>query len=154
VGHLSAYFHSCGQGLPSTLSMTSTTVVFYLGDEIFALHTPILVTIEPHSTAILRIELAADRSTSTWKAHFDTLQAHHFSSLGLASDRGVGLVAGYREAHPEALWVRDQFHEFHDLFNLRSQWERKAYGAIAKEDAAARKLHHAKSESNLNKRLL
>jgi hypothetical protein len=154
VGHLSTYFHSCGQGLPSTLSMTSTTVVFYLGDEIFALHTPILVTIEPHSTAILRIELAADRSASTWKAHFDTLQAHHFSSIGLASDRGVGLVAGYRAAHPEALWVSDQFHEFHDLFNLRSQWERKAYGAIAKEDAAARKFHHAKSESNLNKRLL
>jgi hypothetical protein len=154
VGYLSAYFHSYGQGLPSTLSMPSTTVVFYLGDGIFALHTPIWVTIEPHSTAILRIELAADRSAATWKAHFDTLQAHHFSSIGLASDRGVGLVAGYREAHPEALWVSDQFHAFHDLFNLRSQWERKAYGAIAKEDAAARKFHHAKSESNLNKRLL
>ena len=66
----------------------------------------------------------------------------------------MGLVAGYREAHPEALWVSDQFHEFHDLFNLRSQWERKAYGAIAKEDDATRKFHHAKSESNLNKRLL
>jgi hypothetical protein len=154
VGHLSAYFHSYGQGLPSTLSMTSTTVVFYLGDEIFALHPPILVTIEPHSTAILRIELAADRSASPWKAHFDTLQAHHFSSSGMASDRGVGLVAGYREAHPEALWVSDQFHEFHDLFNLRSPWERKAYGAIAQQDAAARKFHHAKSESNLHKRLL
>jgi hypothetical protein len=154
VGHLSASFQAYGQGLPSTLSMPSQTVVFYLGDEIVALHTPILVTIEPHSTAMLRIELAADRSASTWKAHFDTLQAHHFSSIGLASDRGVGLVAGYREAHPEALWVSDQFHEFHDLFNLRSQWERKAYGAIAKEDDAVRKFHHAKSESNLRKRLL
>src|SRR5919197_3714531 len=108
VGHLSASVQSGGQGLPSTLSMTSTTVVFYLGDELFALHTPILVTIEPHSTAMLRIELAADRSASTWKAHFDTLQAPHFSSLGLASDRGVGLVAGSREAHPAALWVSDQ----------------------------------------------
>src|SRR6266849_7151550 len=43
VGHLSAYFHYYGQGLPSTLSMPSTTVVLYLGDEIFAIHTPILV---------------------------------------------------------------------------------------------------------------
>lgn len=154
VGHLSEYFQYYGQGLPSTLSMTSTTVVFYLGDEIFALHTPILVTIEPHSTAILRIELAADRSASTWKAHFEPLHEHHFVSIGMASDRGVGLVAGYRKAHPEALWVSDQFHEFHDLFNLRAQWERKAYGTIAKEDDAARKFHHAKSESNLNKRLL
>jgi hypothetical protein len=154
VGHLSASLHSYGQALPSTVSMTSQTVVFYLSDELFALHTPILVTVEPHSTAILRIELAPDRSASTWKAHFTTLQAHHFASLGMASDRGMGLVAGYREAHPETLWVSDQFHEFHDLFNLRPQWERKAYGAIAKEDAAARKFHHAQSEANLNKRLL
>ncbi len=154
VGHLSAYFHYYGQGLPSTLSMPSTTVVLYLGDEIFAIHTPILVTIEPQSTAMLRIELATDRSASTWKAHFETLHEHHFSSIGMASDRGVGLVAGYREAHPEALWVSDQFHEFHDLFHLRPQWERKAYSAIAKEDDAIRKFHHAKSESNLNKRLI
>src|SRR2546422_7143893 len=154
VGHLSEYFQYYGQGLPSTLSMPSKTVVFYLGDEIFAIHTPILVTIEPQSTAMLRIELATDRSASTWKAHFETLHEHHFSSIGMASDRGVGLVAGYREAHPEALWVSDQFHEFHDLFNLRPQWERKAYSTIAKEDEAARKFHHAKSESNLSKRLL
>src|SRR5713226_6124378 len=154
VGHLSAYFQYYGQGLPSTLSMPSKTVVFYLGDEIFAIHTPILVTIEPQSTAILRIELATDRSVSTWKAHFETLHEHHFSSIGMASDRGVGLVAGYREAHPEALWVSDQFHEFQDLFHLRTQRERKAYSAIAKEDDAIRKFHHAKSESNLNKRLI
>jgi hypothetical protein len=154
VGHLSEYFHYYGQGLPSTLSMPSKTVVFYLGDEIFAIHTPLLVTIEPQSTAMLRIELATDRSASTWKAHFETLHDHHFSSIGMASDRGVGLVAGYREAHPEALWVRDQFHEFHDLFNWRPQWERKASSAIAKDDDAIRQFHHAKSEPNLNKRLL
>jgi hypothetical protein len=154
VGHLSAYFQYYGQALPSTLTMTSKTVVFYLGDEIFALQAPILVTIEPQSTAILRIELATDRSASTWKAHFETLQAHRFHSIGMASDRGVGLVAGYREAHPDALWVGDQFHEFHDLFHLRAQWERKAYGAIAKEDEAVRKFHQAKSEANLSKRLI
>jgi hypothetical protein len=154
VGHLSEYFQHYGRALPSTLTMTSKTVVFYLGDEIFAIQAPILVTIEPHSTAILRIELATDRSASTWKAHFTTLQAHRFHSIGMASDRGVGLVAGYREAHPEALWVSDQFHECHDLFNLRSQWERKAYGAIAKEDEAARKFHQAKSEAHLSKRLI
>jgi hypothetical protein len=154
VGHLSAYFQYYGQALPSTLTMTSKTVVFYLGDEIFALQAPILVTIEPQSTAILRIELATDRSASTWKAHFETLQAHRFHSIGMASDRGVGLVAGYREAHPDALLVGDQFHEFHDLFHLRAQWERKAYGAIAKEDEAVRKFHQAKSEANLSKRLI
>ena len=153
VGHLSACFQQYGQALPSTVSMTSQTVVFYLSDEIFAIQAPILVTIEPQSTTILHIELATDRSASTWKAHFDTLKDHHFHSLGMASDRGIGLVAGYREACPEALWVGDHFHEFRGLFAMRLQWEKKAYSAIAKEDEAIRKFHHAKSESNLNKRL-
>ena len=129
-------------------------MVFSLSDEIFAIHAPILVTIEPHSTPMLHIELATDRSASTWKAHFDTLKAHHFPSVGMASDRGLGLVAGYRDACPDALWVGDHFHEFRGLFDVRLQWEKKAYGTIAKEDEALRKVHHAKSESNLNKRLI
>ena len=154
VGHLSTCFQQYGQALPSTVSMPSQSMVFYLSDEIFAIHAPILVTIEPHSTTMLHIELATDRSASTWKAHFDTLKAHHFHSVGMASDRGLGLVAGYRDACPDALWVGDHFHEFRGLFDVRLQWEKKAYGAIAKEDEALRKFHHAKSASNLNKRLI
>src|SRR5262249_38709413 len=69
------------------------------------------------------------------------------------SDRGVGLVAGYHAACEEALWVCDYFHEFQDLFTLRHQLERKAYAAIRQEDEAAQKFAHAKSESNLHKRL-
>ena len=53
-----------------------------------------------------------DRSADTWRGHFEALEAHHFSSLGLASDRGLGLVAGYRAACDMALWVVDYFHEF------------------------------------------
>jgi hypothetical protein len=60
----------------------------------FAIHPPSLGTIAPQSTALLRIELATDRSASTWKAHCETLHDHHCSSIGMASDRGVGLVAG------------------------------------------------------------
>ena len=73
--------------------MAEHTVVFYLSDEIFARHQPILVTIEAHSTAILKIQLASDRSAETWKAHFDDLGAHRFHSIGMVSDRGRGLVA-------------------------------------------------------------
>ena len=69
-------------------------MVFYLSDEIFARHQPIVVTIEAQSTAILKMQLAADRSAETWKAHFEDLGHHRFHSIGMASDRGVGLVAG------------------------------------------------------------
>jgi hypothetical protein len=127
--------------------------VFYLSDEIFAIQAPILVTIDALSTTILKIELASDRSAETWQAHFEALEAHVFCCLGMASDRGVGLVAGYHAAFEAALWVCDYFHEFQDLFHVLHQWERKAYGAIGKEDEAARKWENAKSEANFAKRL-
>src|SRR6266571_7863172 len=88
-----------------------------LSDEIFAIRAPILVTIDAQSTAILNIELASDRSAKTWETHVQALGAHRFHSLGMASDRGVGLQAGYQAAWQEGFWVCDQFHEFQDLFN-------------------------------------
>lgn len=153
VGYLSECFQHYGAALPSTLSMGKHTVVFYLSDEIFARHQPILVTIEAQSTAILKIQLASDRSAETWKAHFDDLGAHRFHSLGMASDRGRGLVAGYQAACQDARWVCERFHEFRDLFDRRRQLERKAYAAIAKEHEAAQTFHNAKSEAHLHKRL-
>jgi len=153
VGYLSERFQPYGAALPSTLSMAEHTVVFYLSDEIFARHQPILVTIEAQSTAMLKMQLASDRSAETWKAHFDDLGAHRFYSIGMASDRGRGLVAGYHAACQDARWVCDRFHEFQALFDRRRQLERKAYGAIAKEDEAVHTFHNAKSEATLHKRL-
>ena len=153
LGYLSQFFHSAGQALPSTLLMPSKKLVFYLSDEIFAIHAPILVTIDAQSTAILNIELASDRSAATWKAHFEALEQHHFVSLGMASDRGKGVVAGYQAACDMALWVADYFHEFQDLFEVRHQLERQAYAAINKEYEAARRFAKARSEANLCKRL-
>ncbi len=153
LGYLSQFFQSAGQTLSSTLVMPSKKLVFYLSDEIFAIQAPILVTIDAQSTAILNIELASDRSAETWKAHFEALEDHQFFSLGMASDRGTGLVAGYQAACDMALWVADYFHEFRDFFKLLHQLERKAYTAIAKEYDAARTFANAKSESNLQKRL-
>jgi hypothetical protein len=153
LGYLSQFFQSAGQRLPSTLVMPSKTFVFYLSDEIFAIHAPILVTIDARSTTILNIELAADRSAETWKAHFEALDHHHFVSLGMASDRAKGLVAGYQAACDMALWVAEYFHEFQDLFEVLHQLERKAYAAMNKEYDAARTFANAKSEANLHKRL-
>jgi hypothetical protein len=153
LGSLSQFFHSAGQVLPSTLVMPSKKLVFSLSDEIFAIHAPILVPIDAHSTAILNIELASDRSAETWKTHFEALENHHFFSLGMASDRGTGVVAGDQTACDMALWVAEYVHEFHDLFEVRNQWERKAYAAINKEYEAARRFANARSECNLQKRL-
>jgi hypothetical protein len=153
VGYLSECFQTYGRALPSTLSMTESKVVFYLSDEIFARPQPLLVTIEAQSPAILKIPLASDRSAQTWKAHFADLGEHRFHSIGMASDRGVGLVAGYQLACQDARWGCDRFHAFQDLFDRRQQLERKAYAAIANEAEAATTFHNAKSEAHLHKRL-
>jgi hypothetical protein len=153
VGYLSESLRDDGRCVPSTLSMPHQKVVCYLSDEIFAIRTPILVTIDAQSTAILKIELASDRSAKTWETHFHDLGAHRFHSLGMASDRGVGLQAGYQAACQDGCWVCDQFHEFPDLFNRCHHLERKAYGAIGKEVEAAETFANAKSEANLQKRL-
>jgi len=126
VGYLSQFFHRAGQTLPSTLVIPSKKLVFYLSDAMFALHTPILVTIDARSTTILNIELASERSADTWRAHCEALAEHQFFSLGMASDRGLGLVAGYQAACDMALWVADYFHEFRDLFEVLHPLERKA----------------------------
>jgi hypothetical protein len=153
VGYLSQYLQDYGRCVPSTLSMPHPKVVFYLSDEIFAIRAPILVTIDAQSTAILKIELASDRCAKTWETHFQDLGAHRFHSLGMASDRGVGLKAGYQAACTDGFWVCDQFHEFQDLFNRCHHLERKAYSAIGKEVEAAETFANAKSEGNLQKRL-
>jgi hypothetical protein len=153
VGYLSQSLQDYGRCVPSTLSMPDKKVVFYLSDEIFAIRAPILVTIDAQSTAILKIELASNRSAKTWQTHFKDLGAHRFHSLGMASDRGVGLKAGYQAACQDGFWVCDQFHEFQDLFNRCHQLERKAYGTIGKEIKTAEKFAKAKSEAKLQKRL-
>jgi len=80
VGYLSEFLQDYGRSVPSTLSMPHQKVVFYLSDEIFAIRAPILVTIDAQSTAILKIELASDRSAKTWETHFHDLGAHRFHS--------------------------------------------------------------------------
>jgi len=112
VGSLSQYLKDYGRSVPSTLRVAEKKMVFYLSDEIFAIGVPILVTLEAQSTAILKIELASDRSAETWEAHFKDLDKHLFHSIGMASDRGVGLMTGYQAACQDGRWVCDQFHEF------------------------------------------
>ena len=133
--------------------MPSKTWVFYLSDAIFALHVPILVTIDARSTTILTLELASDRSAETWRAHCEALEAHQFFRLGMASDRGLGLVAGSQAACDRALWVADYCHECRDLCALLHPLERKASAAIGHADDAAHQCARATSEATLHKRL-
>jgi len=71
TGFISQYLQRVGFLLPSTLTTSNdedeVKLVVFLSDEIFAKNIPILVTVDPISSAILRIELADSRKVEDWK---------------------------------------------------------------------------------------
>ncbi len=84
------------------------------------------MTVEPVSTAILRIELAPNRNAETWKNHFLPIQHNQYKALGLSSDRGTGLVKGFFDACPDKSWYSIHFHELRDLCGYLTRLENQA----------------------------
>ncbi|MDM8561525.1 hypothetical protein [Candidatus Parabeggiatoa sp. HSG14] len=121
TGMISELLTKYGKILPDTLSSSEENHIVYLSDEIFALDCPILITIEPRSTAILKIELAPDRSSKSWQNHYKELKLNQFIAKALASDRGKGITSGIDVVYPQLPWYSDHFHEFRGLFRLLSR---------------------------------
>lgn len=142
-----------GSRLPDTLNLYRSIMTFYLSDEIYACGLPILVTIDPVSTAILKIELSSNCQSNTWKAHFKSIESNDIFSQGLASDRGVGIVKGYQQFQSNLIWCSDHFHEFCGLTKLLRTLESQAYDAITHEAERLRVFNNARTESNLQKQL-
>ena len=142
-----------GSRLPDTLNLYRSIMTFYLSDEIYACGLPILVTIDPVSTAILKIELSSNCQSNTWKAHFKSIESNDIFSQGLASDRGVGIVKGYQQFQSNLIWCSDHFHEFCGLTKLLRTLESQAYEAITREAERFRVFNNARTESNLQKQL-
>ena len=134
VGYISEVLTKAGKLLPSTLSCHEEVRVFYLSDEIFANGQPVLVTVEPKSGSILKVDLAENRDATTWKAHFEDLSHSGFSCKGMCSDRGIGLVKGFQLFQEGGIWICDFFHEFSDLYQRYYQLEQIAYHWIGKEE--------------------
>ena len=72
VGYISQRLAAYAQALPQE-AWTDAQIVFLLCDEIFTLGQPILLTVEPRSLAILKIELVENREAETWKQHWEAL---------------------------------------------------------------------------------
>ncbi|MBU2461509.1 hypothetical protein KKH65_01385 [bacterium] len=150
VGYISERLKEYAQKLSNTLEADSIEFVLFLSDELFSGSQPILITIEPQSAAILRIELAKDRTADTWESHWKVLEENQFYTLGLVSDRGSGLVEGFKEAFPDMPYYPDLFHEIRDLAKaILVDLEKAAYKAIGYEDKRYRVLDSARSDQIL-----
>jgi hypothetical protein len=131
VGYISQRLAAYAQALPKE-QWTDAQIVFLLCDEIFTRGQPILITVEPRSLAILKIELVDNREAETWKQHWDALaEAGLIEQQTVVSDQGPGLVKGCTlmglTHHP------DLFHLLRPLAMCGERFYRKALAAIARE---------------------
>ena len=155
TGSISQVLSRIGNSLPDTLSTEdgATRYLVFASDEIFSKTTPILVTVDPCSSAILRIELADSRKAEDWKRHFECLYDNGLEMIYLVSDEGQGIRAGHADAVSDAVRQSDTYHAIaHQLGSWMERLETAAYKAIGAEHDCERKLDSAKSDRVLKKR--
>ena len=155
-GAISERLTRIGQALPSTLSTPgeATQLVIFANDEVYAKAQPILITVEPISSAILRIELADNRTAAQWCEHYKELLAHGFQPLQMTSDAGVGITAANAATFPDIPWQLDTFHSVaHRLGDWDRRFARRIDSAISYAADREAKLESAKSEAVIDRRL-
>lgn len=156
VGYISEFLSHVGGCLPNTVENKQDSIQFvvFAGDEIFAKSVPLLITVEPISSAILRIELADQRTEAIWSAHFQAIQANGFVARSLTSDAGSGLCAAHKAVLSDAPWQLDTFHGIaHRLGDYVRRLEKSAYTAIETIDKRESTLASARSERVIDNRL-
>ncbi len=156
VGSISQYLTFFGTLLPNTLTTNShmIQVVVFLSDEIFSKSTPILVTVEAASSAILRIELADSRKADDWKNHWKCLEENGYFATYLVCDEGNGLCAAAKDFLPDVVRQTDTYHAIaHILGSWVVRLGKAAYGAMEKADKYFKNLDSARSEEVINKRI-
>lgn len=156
VGSISQYLKHVGALLPNTLTTGNGEVqlVIFLSDEIFAKNIPILVTVDPISSAILRIELADSRKVEDWKRHWECIQKNGYIATYLVTDEGTGLCAAQKKALADIIRQPDTYHAIaHQLGQWVNRLEQAAFKAIGKEYNCWDTLDSAKSEAVINARI-
>jgi hypothetical protein len=155
VGSISQILSHIGALLPKTLSLKegATQYLIFASDELFSKTTPILVTVDPCSSAILRIECCDSRKAEDWKRHFEGIQENGIEALYVVSDDGKGIRAGHAEVMGDKIRQSDTYHAIaHRLGAWVGRLEDAAYNAIEVALECETKLDAAKSEPVREKR--
>jgi hypothetical protein len=156
VGSISQKLTDLGSRLSGTISAEEgeIKIVVFLSDEIFSKNRPILITVEPASSAILRIELAAARKAENWEHHWQCIGENGYLASYLVCDEGKGLCTAKDKALPDAVRQSDTFHAVaHQLGLWVERFEKAAYKAIELEYQCYEKLDSARSETVIENRI-
>lgn len=129
--------------------------VFYASDEIFMIgHQPILVTVDPISTAILRMERLDKLSKEAWQAHWQSLIDAGIIPLGIVKDEGTAMNAAQAEGVMSQVDEQtDTFHAVsHRLGLYAKRLEKAVDKAMEHEWERKDKIESAVSASVISKR--
>jgi len=155
IGSISQILTRIGGKLPNVLENKGDTITLvFADDEIFTKSHPILITVDPISSAILRIELVNQRTADKWSDHFSDILGHGFFPRQVTSDAGAAIVSAHKTILTDVSWQLDTFHGIaHRLGEWDRRLEKSAYTAIQTAIDREKKCASAKSDSVIKKRL-
>jgi len=156
VGTISQNLNRIGRYLPNTLRNNGDEIlcVYLAADELYSHSTPILISVDAISTAIIKIELAESRKTDDWVSHFKEIKGNGVDVVMLVSDEGQGICAATGAAFPEKKRQPDTFHAVsHRLGIWRSRLLSAAYTAIKEEYHRFEMFESAKTDVCIKKRM-
>ncbi|MFH1733382.1 MAG: hypothetical protein ABIE92_01625 [bacterium] len=156
VGSISGILQFAGECLPNTLvneQSSEVKLVIMACDEIFSHLLPILITVEPVSSVILRIELAESREVAVWQEHWECIERGGYLAVYLVNDEGTSMSAAQKQALSNVIRQSDTFHGLaHRLGAWVDRLEKAAYVAIEHEQEREARLQSAKSDAVIEKK--
>lgn len=156
VGKLSQTLHAMGGLLPNTITLSPGAVrlVVFASDELFAGAQPILLTVDPQSSAILRLEVVDRRTWEAWARHWECLYDNGCQALYLVCDGGQALAKAQKTALADLIRQPDTYHALaHVLGAWETRLEKRAYAAITAEYTRLKALDAARSETVISTRI-
>lgn len=129
--------------------------VHQASDEIFMIgHQPILVTADPLSSAILRMEVLERLSKESWVYHWTSLADAGINCLGIVKDEGVAMNAALAcESMTKVAEQTDTFHAIsHRLGLYKIRLEKAVYKAMEYEWERERVMQNTNNEEVIARR--
>ena len=154
-GSISQHLRKFGALTPNTLTTDKDEVQYcvFASDEIFAESRPVLITVDPVSSAILGIESADSRKAEIWKEHWRCLVDNGYAALYLVCDEGSALAKGQKDSECIEFKNSDTYHAIaHRLGKWVSSLLKSAESAIEKEADRIRQFDSAKTPRTMEKR--
>jgi len=149
IGYISELLNGIGEALSPTISLQTgvTYGLVFASDEVFSNRSPVLITVDPVSSVILRMELAENRKCDSWEEHWQSLLDIGVVPLYLTSDEGSGMKAAREKIFPNLRHQTDTFHAIaYRLGEVFRILEQQTYATISDEYACQKLLQSSKSK--------